>query len=302
VHIWNDPWIPQGITRRPCSHHGHNLIQWVSDLIDPTTGSWDENLVRQTFHSDDVRTILAIPVHEDLDDVICWHFDSKGIFSVKSAYKVYIDNDSEGQGSSTGNPDYHSASGGSLPWQKIWQMKCPNKVKTFAWWLSHNSLPRKRKFESRGVELDTRCPVCWRLEEDTSHLLLKCKFTKAVWCELQLDHLRLDLAVLSSAREVFYYIWRCDIELQLKLITLMWVLTTERNAVNAGERMKSSGQVGMQIQRYYLEFMDSFAKKSDTSSSAQPRWNKPRSGYMKINIDASYRGDKDWGLGLCDSQ
>jgi hypothetical protein len=58
----------------------------------------------------------------------------------------------------------------------------------------------------------------------------------------------------------------------------MWVLTTERNAVNAGERMKSSGQVSMQIQRYHLEFMDSFAMKSDASSSAQPRWNKPRSG------------------------
>jgi hypothetical protein len=79
----------------------------------------------------------------------------------------------------------------------------------------------------------------------------------------------------------------------------MWVLTTERNVVNAGERIKSSGQVGMQIQRYYLEFMDSFAKKSDTSSSAQPRWNKPRSGYMKINIDGSYREETrtgGWGF------
>jgi hypothetical protein len=92
---------------------------------------------------------------------------------------------------------------------------------------------------------------------------------------------------------------KCDIELQVKLITLMWVLTTERDVVNARERMKSSGQVGMQIQRYHLEFMDSFATKSDASSSAQPRWNKPRSGYMKINIDASYREDTrtgGWGF------
>jgi hypothetical protein len=133
VHIWNDPWIPRGITHQPCSHRGHNLIQWVSDPIDTITGSWDENLGRQTFHSDDVQIILAIPVHEDLEDEITWLFDSKGIFNVKSAYKVYIDNDLEEQGSSTGNPSYHSASGGSFPWQKIWQMKCTNKVKTFAW-------------------------------------------------------------------------------------------------------------------------------------------------------------------------
>jgi hypothetical protein len=38
VHIWNDPWIPRGNTRRPCSHRGRHLIQWVNELIDPLTG------------------------------------------------------------------------------------------------------------------------------------------------------------------------------------------------------------------------------------------------------------------------
>jgi hypothetical protein len=43
-------------------------------------------------------------VHEDLDDMVGWHFDTKGQFSVKSAYKVYIDDVLNGQGTSSGSP------------------------------------------------------------------------------------------------------------------------------------------------------------------------------------------------------
>jgi hypothetical protein len=288
VHIWKDPWIPRGVTRLPCSHRGQNLIQWVSDLIDPITGTRDEELIRQIFHQDDVQTILAISVHEDLDGMVGWHFDTKGKFSVKSAYKAYIDDVSDRQGTSSGSP-HHSAAGGSFPWHKIWKMGCPNKVNLFAWRLIHNSLPLKRKIEARGIELDTRYPVCWRVDEDACHLLFKCKFSKFVWRELHLDQVRMHLAVLSSPKEVFHYIWGCANELQVKIITLMWVLTSERNAVNTSERMKRASQVAMQTQRYYMEFRDFFMRRSDMKLADQKRWAKPRPDFMKVNVDASFR-------------
>jgi hypothetical protein len=87
------------------------------------------------------------------EDVIGWHFDSKGLFSVKSAYKVQIDADSSRLGVSS---VHHSAAGGSFPWQKIWSLECLNKVKIFAWRLAHNSLRLRRKIESGTIELDTR--------------------------------------------------------------------------------------------------------------------------------------------------
>jgi hypothetical protein len=58
------------------------------------------------------------------------------------------------------------------------------KSKKISWRLIHNSLPLKRKIESKGIELDTICPVCWRADEDAFHLLFKCKFSKLVWREL----------------------------------------------------------------------------------------------------------------------
>lgn len=101
INMWTDPWIPRGTTRRSCTHRGQNLLERVSDIINPLTGTWDEELVQLTFHYDYVQTILAIPVYEDIDDFIGWHFDPKGIFSVKSAYKVQVAAESSAQGTST---------------------------------------------------------------------------------------------------------------------------------------------------------------------------------------------------------
>jgi hypothetical protein len=62
VNIWSDPWLPRGVTRRPATPKGRSLLSRVSDLIDPNTGAWDEQLVYDTFWSDDAETIMAIPI------------------------------------------------------------------------------------------------------------------------------------------------------------------------------------------------------------------------------------------------
>jgi hypothetical protein len=287
VHIWNDPWIPRGITRQPTYHRGQNLSRWVNELIDPTTGRWDVAMVQQTFHPDDVQTILDIPVGEEFDDYIAWHFDKKGVFTVKSAYKVQIDKASSRQGTSQGGWVQNPVMGNSFPWNKIWSMKCPNKVKVFAWRLAHNSLPLKRKIQSRGMDIDTLCPVCWRVDEDAGHMLLKCKNSMAVWRELQLEIERLDMVALQSAKEVFFYIWGKNEELQMKVITTLWVINMERNAVNAGEKQKSVVQLSSHISRHCLEFGEFFARSNLGQSNPALRWKKPRPAYLKINVDAS---------------
>ena len=33
--------------------------------------------------------IKSLPIHLDMPDIVGWHYDSKGRFSVKSAYKVH---------------------------------------------------------------------------------------------------------------------------------------------------------------------------------------------------------------------
>jgi hypothetical protein len=64
----------------------------VEELIDPNTGDWDEQLVRDTLWEEEAEVILTIPIGEGLPDWPAWHFDSKGLFSVKSAYKLVVQN------------------------------------------------------------------------------------------------------------------------------------------------------------------------------------------------------------------
>jgi len=55
--------------------------------------------------------------------------------------------------------------------------------------------------ERRGMELDTRCVMCNRLNEDSAHLLFKCKFAKHLWRELGLEEKRQHLSELQNAEE-----------------------------------------------------------------------------------------------------
>jgi hypothetical protein len=84
-----------------------------------------------TFWPKDATVILNIPIDVDMPDWLAWHFDSKGNFSVKSAYKLAVNirdhqlgRDASSSGS-TANGDEE------FKWQKIWQLKFPNKVKMF---------------------------------------------------------------------------------------------------------------------------------------------------------------------------
>ncbi|XP_040255222.1 uncharacterized mitochondrial protein AtMg00310-like [Aegilops tauschii subsp. strangulata] len=88
IHTWDDPWIPRAWSRKVVTPRGGNLLTRVSELIDPTTGRWDEELIRDMFWEEDATLILQIPLRDGTEDFMAWHFDNKGVFSVRQAYKL----------------------------------------------------------------------------------------------------------------------------------------------------------------------------------------------------------------------
>lgn len=54
VIIWEDSWIPPSLTKKVLTVRGNNLLSRVCDLIDPTTGVWDSEMVNQMFWEVDV--------------------------------------------------------------------------------------------------------------------------------------------------------------------------------------------------------------------------------------------------------
>lgn len=199
INIWFDPWISRDCTRKPMTPRGRLIMTEVAELIDPYTGGWDEELIRDTFWEDDVNLILALTIHQGRNNALAWHFDKHGVFSMKSAYKVARNDlvrniDGGYQDNSANSPD-------SI-WKAIWNIKCPGKIKHFLWRISHNSHPLRCNLIRKGMDMDTRCPVCNHLGEDGGHLFFKCSMASKVWWLLGLENERVELATMRSPIDV----------------------------------------------------------------------------------------------------
>lgn len=200
IKIWTDPWLPRDWSRRPFTPRGQNLVTHVSELINPLLGDWDRNLVTDIFWEEDANLILSLPVHENRPNVLTWHFDPKGVFSVRSAYKVSREDFIRSRDRSNVQ---QSGSGDVDPlWGGICKLDCPNKIKHFLWRFAHNSHPLKMNLMRRRIKLNTICPVCCRVDEDGGHLFFKCKTVKQVWRFLNLEEERVILADKESAMKL----------------------------------------------------------------------------------------------------
>jgi hypothetical protein len=52
INIWTDPWLARDDARFPITPRGQCVLTKVNELLNPITGVWDEDLVRQTFLGD----------------------------------------------------------------------------------------------------------------------------------------------------------------------------------------------------------------------------------------------------------
>ncbi|CAN6374879.1 unnamed protein product [Urochloa humidicola] len=302
VNVWEDAWLPKEWSRKPITPKGHNLMTMVSELIDPSTGSWDVELVTQTFWPEDVHDILTIPVHVDLEDIVAWHYDKKGQFSVKSAYKAY--RNSVRRRSRRGV----ATTSGVLTeedeiWKKIWKLGCPGKVKQFLWRFTHNTLAVRRNLERRGLKIDTRCVMCNRHIEDGGHLFFNCKHVKQLWTDLALETHRRSLEGGTSVREVMAYILRLEERVKMRVIILLWQWWTERNRVREGERRRTSADLAFLVAKLADEFLELNKKEGTKPVKRSQPWRKPPDDFLKLNSDGAFSANRQeggWGFVIRD--
>ena len=103
----------------------------VSELIDPITGDWDKALVQDVFLEEDMNHILAIPVNSNMDDSIAWHYDTKGLFSIKSMYHTLEDNRERRATIHNDDTSAPTTIANQEVWGNLWKLECPPKIKQF---------------------------------------------------------------------------------------------------------------------------------------------------------------------------
>ena len=195
-------------------------------------GSGYPNVGRKTgegyLQGDEARIVLATPVRDEHEDFYAWYHDSKGQFSVKSAYKVYV------KIRDAGLPQCSNPQLNSWNWKEIWSLPCQPKIQQFVWRLAHNSLPLKLNMKRRGIDCDTMCVCYRRLDEDGAHLFLRCKQVKKVWRSLQLEALRQTFCTYRNATALLDRILRLPEDKKTLVVCLLWKWWGWRNKMNAG--------------------------------------------------------------------
>jgi hypothetical protein len=91
TNIWSMNWLPRGSLLRPLACTQANPPQWVNELIDPSTATWDQSKLQTFFTPMDREIICNIPLSmRRQEDFWAWHYEKKGVFSVRSTYRMLV--------------------------------------------------------------------------------------------------------------------------------------------------------------------------------------------------------------------
>lgn len=144
VSLWNDPWLPLPNTFKPFSSPMCGRESWlVEDIIDTDERTWLVTVIEDMFTEVEAEFILKIPLSlRPRADRIVWHYDRKGLFTVKSGYKVARDLYNRGTHASSSSGSCRIAC--SL-WHLVWHARIPPKVRAFIWRSLRGILPTVRE-------------------------------------------------------------------------------------------------------------------------------------------------------------
>jgi hypothetical protein len=141
----------------------------VADFLEPD-GSWNIQRVQQYFVQEDVEEILKIQTSPRNDnDFIACHPEKRGVFTVKSAYRLALNASMQHQdiGATSARPD------GMRPgWKVIWNCQVPPKVKILAWKICCNAISTQTNLVRRGMATLRLCQVCGMEDEDSFHAFM----------------------------------------------------------------------------------------------------------------------------------
>ena len=257
----------------------------VSSLIDPMTSWWRVDMVRATFLPFEADLILRIPLSHNLpEDKIIWIRNSRGDFTVKSAYHIAhnLSDSREKEECSNGDPC-------KLIWMKLWHLNLPTKMKFFSWRACVNGLPTMEAICCRGITQSRGCPVCSSEVESLDHALLHCAFSASVWCLWSDNPLRthgINKSFLDSTIFILSpsYATLQDLEL---FFAIAWAIWFNRNKIV----YKDSSLLPLQVWKMAKNVSEDFVS-SATWDLGQPRttpssWVPPPSGFHKINVDGA---------------
>jgi hypothetical protein len=155
-------------------------VQLVSDLIFEDSNQWNTNLIRKVFFAPDADAILSMPrPRTRLQDVWAWAWDKSGSYTVRSAYKLLLEEGLDNVQMT------ESSNRGETKWRALWKLKVIPKIRIFWWRVLKGFLPCHAELQMRHMKELSHCPMCGHEEESIYHALVTCDHARMFWTEAQ---------------------------------------------------------------------------------------------------------------------
>ena len=123
-------------------------------------------MIDNLFLPHEAGLIKSIPLSlVDCDDKIYWPLNFNGEYSIKTGYRLLMDQDA------SENPSSLDISQSKQIWKAVWNLKVPNRVKTLIWRAGLDALPTQANLVKRMVLCDPACPSCGLGQESVLHAL-----------------------------------------------------------------------------------------------------------------------------------
>ena len=228
----------------------------------------------------EAEIILKIPLSQNLpEDNLIWIGNKKGVFSVKSAYFIAanLQTDSDVGESSSRNSNAHL-------WRALWKLKLPAKVKIFSWRACMNGLPVYSKMFKKGIQSSVDCPICGEELESLLHALISCDCALSVWSLWQDYPLRL-LLNASDFLDVVHKICSPPYVVHLEYyFAISWSIWHNKNQIAHNDVNLSPLQIWELARNIVESFHEINSELLPAKQPANGGWEIPPLGFCKINV------------------
>jgi ribonuclease HI len=285
----------------------------VNDLLLQGLKMWDSHKIHSLFAETVAEQILNMPLFDEVkEDRLVWKFENHGNYTVKSGYNNYLKSKAVG--------DNVSVEG---EWTALWNAAAPPKTKHLLWRVCRGCLPTRVRLRGRYVPCPSECPLCTNNDEDDWHTLFGCCDSQQVWIESGLrEVIEPRLLAHNDVKSVIFELCRSEsAETIGHFAMVIWCIWNNRNnwvwngvkdsakeVAHRASHMIGEWRTVKLVQRNTAgsgvhndrrvtaaannDMRVAAAAEHNSSRDRYPsqllRWQKPRDGWWKCNVDASF--------------
>lgn len=299
IDVWSDPWIPDHPPRAPRPVSISPTPRTVNTWFTNSGSGWNECKVRELVIPEDVDKILSLKLNTRKPvDLLGWHYNKSGIYSVKSGYWLATHLDSQQIPPPSGNSTLKS---------KIWLLKTSPKIKHFLWKICSDILPTCETLQRRHISNQTSCKRCCQAVETAKHLFFDCQYVQAIWraANIPIHGLWNSTSSLEEILDILVtgHLNSSLAHNQVLPIWLLWRIWKSRNILTFQRKNQEWRKVLRLAKEDVTEWLNTeeFLSSYHTACpgivrpnfQSQRNWARPARDWIKCNYDASFRNAND---------